>query len=116
VLAVEPDHPSARYLLARTLHRRGDEEAARRELERFEAVKRADSALAQARQLLGLGRREDAIAELTAAVESWPDHARALFLLGRELARAGRSAESSKVFDRVLAIRPDAAKEVGRIR
>jgi cytochrome c-type biogenesis protein CcmH/NrfG len=116
VLAAEPDHASARYLLARTLQKRGEGEGARRELERFEAVKRAESGLVQARQLLALGRRADAMAELTAAVESCPDHARALFLLGRELAREGRRGEASEIFDRLLAIRPDAAEAVARIR
>jgi tetratricopeptide (TPR) repeat protein len=112
VLAVEPDHASARYLLARTLQRRGEEDEARRELERFEAVKRAESRLVQSRQLLVLGRREEAMAELAAAVESCPDHARALFLLGRELAREGRGPEAGAIFERLLAIRPDAADEV----
>jgi tetratricopeptide (TPR) repeat protein len=116
VLAVEPDHASARYLLARTLQRRGEDEEARRELERFEAVKRAESHLAQARQLLVLGRREEAMVELTAAVESCPDHARALFLLGRELAREGRGAEARGIFERLLAIRPDAADEVAHLK
>jgi tetratricopeptide (TPR) repeat protein len=112
VLEVEPDHASARYLLARTLQKRGEEDEARRELERFEAVKRAESRLVQSRQLLVLGRRKEAMAELAAAVESCPDHARALFLLGRELARGGRGPEAGAIFERLLAIRPDAADEV----
>jgi tetratricopeptide (TPR) repeat protein len=116
VLAVEPDHASARYLLGRTLQKRGEEEAARGELMRFEAVKRAESSLVHARQLLALGRRKEAIAELTAAVESCPDHARALFHLGRELAAEGLRAEADRILERLLAVRPDAAEQIRRVK
>jgi tetratricopeptide (TPR) repeat protein len=115
VLAVEPEHASAHYLLARSLHRRGRTGEASSELRRFDEIKRAESRIAQGLDLSRVGRGEEAIAELRLAVEESPDSARALFLLGRELVRAGRKDEARPFFDRVLSIRPDAAPEIARL-
>jgi Flp pilus assembly protein TadD len=115
VLAFEPDHAPARYLLARSLKRRGREEEAREELRRFDAIKRAESHAAVGRSLANLGRGSEAVAELKLAIEAYPDHARALYLLGRELLRMGRKDEARSVLDRALALRPDAASEVDRL-
>jgi len=112
VLAVEPEHASARYLLARSLQRRGRTGEAALELRRFDGIKRAEAHLTQGLDLLRLGRREEAIAEFTLASQAHPDNARVLFLLGRELLRAGRKDEAGPLFDRVLDLRPDAASEV----
>jgi len=115
VLAVEPEHSSARYLLARSLQRRGRAEEAALELRRFDEIKRAESRIAQGLDLARVGRREESIAELELAVEGSPENARALFLLGRELLRAGRKDEAGPCFDRVLSLRPDAAPEIARL-
>jgi tetratricopeptide (TPR) repeat protein len=115
VLAAEPEHASARYLLARSLQRGGRAEEASSELRRFDEIKRAESHIAQGLDLSRVGRREDAIAELRLAVDGSPGSARALFLLGRELLRAGRKDESRPYLDRVLALRPDAAPEITRL-
>ncbi len=115
VIAVEPEHASARYLLARSLQRRGRTEEASSELRRFDEIKRAESRIAQGLDLSRVGRREEAIAELRLAVEGSPENARALFLLGRELLRSGRKDEARSCFDRVLAVRPDAAPEIARL-
>jgi len=115
VLAVEPDHPSARYLLARSLQRRGRTEEAANELQLFDAIKRAEAHLAQGLELARTGRREEAIAELQLAIEAHPEYARALFLLGRELLRADRRTEARAALDRVVTLRPDAAPEIARL-
>ncbi|MGH9388442.1 MAG: tetratricopeptide repeat protein [Vicinamibacteria bacterium] len=115
VLAVEPEHASARYLLARSLQRRGRAEQAAFELRRFDGIKRVEAHLAQGLDLSRLGRSEEAIAELRLAVAANPENARALFLLGRELLRANKAVEAAPIFDRVLALRPDAVPEVDRL-
>lgn len=114
-LAAEPDLASARYLLARLLERLGRAEEAEEELRRFDRIKRAEAHLAQGLDLSRLGQREEAIAELRLAVEAHPEHARSLFLLGRELLRAGRKPEALPLFERALAIRPDAKADVDRL-
>jgi tetratricopeptide (TPR) repeat protein len=115
VLAVEPDHPSARYLLARSLQGRGQAEEAAVELRRFDAIKRSELHLTQGVELSRVGRRDEAIAELELAVEAHPEYARAHYLLGRDLLRAGRPVEARAHLDRVVTLRPDAAHEVARL-
>jgi cytochrome c-type biogenesis protein CcmH/NrfG len=115
VLAVEPEHASARYLLARSLQRHGRAGEAALEWRRFDGIKRAEAHLAQGLDLARLGRREEAIAELRLAVGASPENARALYFLGRELLRAGRKDEAGPLLDRVLALRPDAVSEVERL-
>ncbi len=115
VLAVEPEHASARYLLARTLQRQGRMDEAAMELRRFDGIKRAEAHLTHGLDLARLGRREEAIAELRLAVAANPENARTLYLLGRELLRAGRKDEAGPLLDGVLALRPDAASEVARL-
>jgi tetratricopeptide (TPR) repeat protein len=115
VLAFEPDHAQARYLLARSLQRLGREEDAKEELRRFDAIQRAESHVATGRGLANLGRGSEAIEELTLAIEAHPDHARALYLLGRELLRAGRKDDARPFLDRALALRPDASSEVNQL-
>ncbi len=115
VLEVEPVHASARYLLARSLQRGGRGSEAEEELSRFQSLKRAESHVALGRNLAHLGRGEDAIAELRLAIDAYPEHARALYLLGRELLRAGRKDEAGAVLDRALLLRPDASSEVDRL-
>jgi tetratricopeptide (TPR) repeat protein len=116
VLAAEPDHASARYLLGRSLQRSGRVEEAADELRRFDRIQSAGGHLALARDLSSLGRREKAIEELERALAANPDDVRASFLLGRELLRAGRKDEAGPVLESVLARRPDAASEVARLR
>ena len=84
-------------------------------MRRFEEIKRVETHLAQGLDLSRLGRSEEAIAELRLAVAANPENARALFLLGRELLRAKKTSEAAPIFDRVLALRPDAASEVDRL-
>lgn len=115
VLALEPDHASARYLLARCLLGLGRAEEGEEELRRFDRVKRAESHLTQGIALSSLGRSEAAVVELRLAIEAHPEHARALFLLGRELLRAGRKAEAVPLLDRARTIRPDAGTEIDRL-
>jgi len=115
VLAVEPEHASARYLLARSLQRQGRMDEAALELRRFDGIKRGEAHLTHGLDLSRLGRREEAIAELALAVAANPENARGLFLLGRELLRAGRKDEAGPLLDGVLALRPDAASEVARL-
>jgi Flp pilus assembly protein TadD len=115
VLELEPDHAPARYLLARSLQRRGRQEEAEEELRRFDSIKRAEAHLALGRSLANLGRGREAISELKLAIEAHPDHARALYLLGRELLRAGRKDEARPVLDHALALRPDASSEVNQL-
>jgi tetratricopeptide (TPR) repeat protein len=113
VLSREPEHPSARYLLARVLLSEGRRAAAEVELRRFRAVKLADEHLAQGRELARIsGRRREAIVELRRAVEACPDHAGALFLLGRELARDGQKDKAKVLLQRALALRPAARREI----
>jgi tetratricopeptide (TPR) repeat protein len=116
VLAAEPDHASARYLLGRSLQRSGRPAEAADELRRFDRIKEAEGHKALARDLSSLGRRDKAIDELERALEVNPDDVRALFLLGRELLWAGRKDEAGPVLDRVLALRADAGSEVARLR
>ncbi len=115
VLGVEPEHASARYLLARSLQRRGRVDDAARELRRFDQIKRAETRIARGLDLSRVGRRDDAIAELRRAAEESPDSARALFLLGRELVRAGRKDEARACFDRLLSLLPEAAPEIAHL-
>lgn len=116
VIAVEPQHPSAHYLLARSLLSRGRREEAAAELRLFRAVKSAEEHLSQGRELALIpGRRKEAIAELRLAVLACPDHARALFLLGRELARDGQRDEARDLLERALFLRPGARVEIERV-
>jgi len=103
------------FLLARSLQRRGRAEEAAIELGRFDEIKRAEAHIAQGLELSRLGRGEDAISELRLAVEADPQHARALYLLGRELLREKKTPEAAPILDRVLVLRPDAAGEVRRL-
>jgi len=115
VLAVEPQHASARYLLAQSHRRSGRAAEAAEELVRFDRTKRADSHLVQGLGLARLGRSEAALVELRLALEANPDDPRALFLLARELLRAGRREDAAPLLARLLALRPDAASEVDRL-
>lgn len=117
VLAIEPLHPSARYLLARSLLGRGQKDAAEEELRLFDRIKRADQHVALGVDLSRIeGRAEEAIEELRLAVTACPEHSRALFLLGRELIRAGRGEEASSYLERAVALKPALALEVARLR
>lgn len=116
VLAREPQHRSAHYLLARVLLFEGRRKDAGEELLRFRSIKRAEEHLALGRDLARVpGRRREAIVELRRAVEVCPDHARARFLLGRELARDGERDEARAMLERALALRPDARPEIEKV-
>jgi tetratricopeptide (TPR) repeat protein len=116
VLLREPQHPSAHYLLARALLSRGRKEEADAELLRFRAIKRAEEHLASGRELARVpGRRREAIVELRLAAEACPDHARALFLLGKELALDGERGEARAALERALILRPAARPEIEKI-
>jgi tetratricopeptide (TPR) repeat protein len=117
VLAIEPLHASAHYLLARSLLGRGQKEAADDELALFDRIKRADQHIALGVDLSRIeGRSQAAIAELRRAVEICPQHSRALFLIGRELLRAGKTDEAAPFLDRAVSLRPALASEVDRLR
>jgi tetratricopeptide (TPR) repeat protein len=117
VLAIEPLHASAHYLLARSLLGRGQKEAADEELALFDRIKRADPHVALGIDLSRIeGRSQAAIAELRRAVEICPEHSLALFLLGRELLRAGKIDEAAPFLDRAVALKPALASEVDRLR
>jgi tetratricopeptide (TPR) repeat protein len=116
VLALEPAHASARYLLARVLLRRGRNEEAEVELERFRRIKRVDEHLRQGRELARLpGKRDAALSELRLAVEADPEDARALFALGLELLREGKPEEARPWLERAARLQPESRGEIDRM-
>jgi tetratricopeptide (TPR) repeat protein len=111
-LANEPTHPAARYLLARSLLKRGRLEEERAELAAFDRAKRA---LEHVQQGLDFGRaanQERAVAEYRRGLEIYPDHPRALYFLARELASTGRKEEA----ERLLEVEPGAEPLVLSLR
>lgn len=107
-LELEPTHPAARYLLARSLLKRGKREEGRRELEIFDRAKRAHEHLQQALNFGHAGNRERALFEMRQALEAYPDHSRALYFLARELISGGEHAEAEPLLERLVAVEPKA--------
>lgn len=66
-----------------------------------------DSLLAKAKTAIAAGRHEDAVAELTRAIELDPKAADAYDLRGSEQFKLGHIDESIADFDKFLALRPD---------
>lgn len=107
VLKIDPDHAEALHLLG-VLHFQGgrmDEADAvmRRSIERM------PSALALANHasvLIGLNRREDALARLDAALTINPAHLRSLLARAGVLADLGRYTEAVSAYDRLLDVAP----------
>ena len=110
VLAAEPSHSGAHYLLAQTLLRTNRLDEARKELELFRAAKQAQEHLDLGLNYSRHAREAGAArAELTLALAAFADHPRALFFLAVELARSGGGAEAIAMLERLVAIRPEAA-------
>lgn len=109
VLALEPTHPGAHYLLARALVDKKRSDEARLELDEFSKAKRAEERVRLALNLSrSAGNHEQAQVELRGALEVYPDHPRALYFLGLELLRDGRGEEAAELLERCLALRPEA--------
>ncbi|RQS65150.1 tetratricopeptide repeat protein [Burkholderia sp. Bp8963] len=107
VLGVDPDHAEAWHLLG-VLHfqhgRMGEADAAMRR-----SIERMPSALALANHasvLVSLGRRDEALTRLDAALSLNPAHLRALLLRAGVLADLGRHAEAIAAYDRLLELAP----------
>jgi predicted Zn-dependent protease len=109
LLELEPTHPGARYLLARTLLEGGRREEGRKELEAFDRAKRAHEHLELALNFRSAGNLERGLAELRRALEAYPDHPRALYFLARELLSRGDDAEAATLLERLVAAEPEAA-------
>jgi len=109
VLAVEPTHSGAHYLLARTLMSQGRSEEAGAELALFGKTKQAEEQVRLAFNLNRFaGNKEQAQVELRKALAAYPDHPRALYFLGRELLEDGRESEAAELLKRCLTLRPEA--------
>jgi len=115
-LRVEPTHPGARYLLARSLLKRGMKEEGRNELAIFDRSKRAHEHLQQGLNFSHAGNHERAVAEYRLALEAYPDHPRALFFLARELVARGFGEESQSLLTRLVEVEPGAEPLVVSLR
>jgi cytochrome c-type biogenesis protein CcmH/NrfG len=115
-LQLEPTHPPARYLLARSLLKRGEKEEGRIELARFERAKRAQEHLKQGVDFIQAGDPERGAAEYRLALEAYPDHPRALYFLARELTRRGDRDAAQPLLARLVELEPGAAPLVEALR
>jgi tetratricopeptide (TPR) repeat protein len=116
ILQIEPTHPGARYLLARSLLKRGMKEEGRNQLAIFERAKRAQEHLREGLDFSQAGNHERAVAEYRRALEAYPDHPRALYFLARELVSRSRIDEAQELLWRLLEIEPNAAPLVEALR
>ncbi|QYD72825.1 tetratricopeptide repeat protein [Paraburkholderia edwinii] len=107
VLQAEPEHAEALHFLGVLHFQRGRMEDADAVLSR--SVEQSPSALALANHasvLTALGRREDALAQLDAALRINPAHPRALLLQAGLLMELGRPEEALDAYDRLLKLVP----------
>jgi tetratricopeptide (TPR) repeat protein len=107
VLALEPEHAQALHLLGVLHFQHGRMDEADAAMSR--SIELAPSALALANHasvLVSLGRRDDALARLDAALGINPAHLRALLLRGGVLGELGRHDEAVVAYDRLLEFAP----------
>ena len=109
---MDPNYIAARYNLAVTYMKLKKNELAKRELKTLVAV---NPNLADPHYILGEiayneGRRDDAITELTRAVELSPQYSDALELQGDALMDAGRFAEAKDAYSQCIQADPNAAE------
>ncbi len=103
VLGVDPDHADAWHLLGVLHFQHGRLDDADAAIAR--SIARAPSALALANHasvLVGLGRRDEALARLDHALALNPAHLRALLLRAGVLADLGQHADAVVAYDRLL--------------
>lgn len=115
-LELEPTHPPAQYLLARSLLKRGRKEEGRNILARFEQTKRAQEHLHQGADYIQAGDAKRGVAEYRLALEACPDHPRVLYFLARELVRRGDRDEAQSLLSRLVELEPGAAPLVTALR
>jgi tetratricopeptide (TPR) repeat protein len=111
VLLADPEHADALHMLGLVHFQRGRMNEADAAISR--SVERAPSPLALANHasvLLSLGRRDDALARLDAALAINPAHPRALLLRAGVLANAGGYAEALASYDQLLKVAPASAQ------
>nr|WP_246270074.1 tetratricopeptide repeat protein [Paraburkholderia solisilvae] len=109
VLLAQPEHAEALHLLGVLYFQRGRMEEADEVLCRSIACERSALSLANhASVLVSLGRREDALKQLDAALQVNPAHPRALLLRAGLLAQLGRYDEALAAYDRLLELMPTA--------
>ncbi|WP_181321685.1 tetratricopeptide repeat protein [Trinickia symbiotica] len=115
VLTVDPDHAEALHLLG-VLHfqhgRMNDADVAMRR-----SIERTPSALSLANHasvLISLGRRDEALARLEAALSLNPSHLRALLLRAGVLSDLGRHIEAVAAYDCLLAVAPTLVEALWR--
>jgi tetratricopeptide (TPR) repeat protein len=106
VVDVAPDHADSRLELAVLLRERGDPEGALEHLDRARAIlpERGTYAMARGTTLALLGRRDDAVAELRAAVGARPSWERARANLAGALLMSGRRDEAAEQARAALAL------------
>lgn len=106
VVEIAPDHADSRLELAVLLRDRGDLSGAMGHLDRARAIlpERGTYAMARGTTLAVLGRRDEALAELRAAVGSRPSWERARANLAGALLMAGRRDEASEHARAALAL------------
>ncbi len=112
VTELDVTHPGPHYLLARLLRKDGRGDEAGRELELFRRTKQAAAHVELAANASGAGHRDLAVAELRRALEAYPEHPRALFLLALELAHRGEREEAAACLRRVIGLRPETREAV----
>lgn len=107
VLTVDPDHAEALHLLGVLHFQHGRMDEADTSIRR--SIERLPSALALANHasvLIGLNRRDEALARLDAALSLNPAHLRALLLRAGVLADLGRHGDAVIAYDRLLEVAP----------
>jgi tetratricopeptide (TPR) repeat protein len=110
VLQADADHADALHLLGVLHFQRGRMEEADAAISR--SLERMPSALALANHasvLAGLGRRDDALAQLDAALAMSPAHPRSLVLRASLLAELTRYDEALQTYERLLEVAPKVA-------
>ncbi len=112
VTELDVTHPGPHYLLARLLRKDGHGDEAGRELELFRRTKQAAAHVELAANASGAGHHDLAVVELRRALEAYPEHPRALFLLALELARRGEREEAAECLRRVIGLRLETREAV----
>ena len=112
VTELDSTHPGPHYLLGRLLLKDGRGDEAGHQLELFRQTKQASAHVELAANASRAGHRDMAVAELRRALDSYPEHPRALFLLAMELARRGEREEAAACLRRILVLRPETRETV----
>ncbi|HSF20041.1 MAG TPA: tetratricopeptide repeat protein [Vicinamibacteria bacterium] len=108
VTELDVTHPGAHYLLGQLMLRDGRHDEATKELELFRRTKKAAEHIELAVNASHHAEnRALAVAELRLALQAYPDHPRALYLLGVELVRLGERMEAVQCLRRLITLSPD---------